>query len=141
MAEIWAEFKRRLPPEEIQIARDLHQWLTDEFDEVFPTANAFAPMLDDKSRNQFFFKITYTGLVEIWFVFLTKKKPFSSEDLRAELRLKLNRISGVEIPEDRLGGKPQFPLKLLVGDDALAEFKEIMSWAKSQVRESIDRAV
>ncbi len=40
--------------------------MEDQFDEVFPTANAFAPMLHDKSRNRFFLKVTYLGTVVIW---------------------------------------------------------------------------
>jgi len=128
MPAIWAEFESRCAPEMVSVARGLYTWLEDQFDEVFPTTNAFAPYLDDKSRNQFFFKVTYLGQVEIWFLYLAKKAPFESEDLREELRTRLNSIPGVEIPADRVSGKPKFPLEALVDKTALATFKKTVLW-------------
>jgi len=135
MREIWEEFEKRRPREEVALARGLHAWLEEQFDEVFPTVNAFAPMLNDKSRNQFFLKVMYTGAVEIWFVHLAKKRPFADVELREELRRRLNAIEGVDIAEDRIGGKPKFPLSALRSPDALARFKEVLLWMRDTVLE------
>ena len=130
MQEIWKEFEDRCPPDEVSLARDLYAWFDEQFDEVFPTANAFAPMLNDKSRNRFFLKVMFNGAVEIWFVHLAKNRPFEDEALREEVRSRLNAIEGVEIDADRIGGKPTFPLSALAPTKSLAQFKEVVLWMR-----------
>jgi hypothetical protein len=127
---IWREFEARTTPEELAIAKDVYAWMEDQFDEVFPTANAFAPMLHNKSRNRFFLKVTYLGTIEIWFTHLAKNQPFAEESLREELRNKLNHIPGIDIPSDRLSGKPHFQLSVLANDKAIRDFKSILIWMK-----------
>ena len=131
MQEIWKEFEDRCPPDEVALARGLYVWLDEQFDEVFPTANAFAPMLNDKSHNRFFFKVMYTGAVEIWFVHLAKNIPFEDAGLREEVRCRLNAIEGIAIDEDRIAGKPTFPMNVLTSPEGLAQFKEVVLWMRN----------
>lgn len=130
MEEIWKEFEDRCTPDEVALAQDLYAWLEEQFDEVFPTANAFAPMLNDKSRNRFFLKVMYTGAVEIWFTHLAKNRPFENESLREEARRRFNKIEGVEIQEDRIAGKPTFLLNVLIDPHRAAQFKEAVLWMR-----------
>ena len=136
MPEIWKEFENRCPPDEVALARDLYAWFDEQFDEVFPTANAFAPMLNDKSRNRFFLKVMFTGAVEIWFVHLAKNRPFEDEALREEVRRRFNAIEGVEIDADRIGGKPTFPLSALASSESLAQFKEVALWMRDMAQKA-----
>jgi hypothetical protein len=45
------------------------------------------------------------------------------------LRKRLNAIPGIELPADRLRGKPRFSLTALVNPAALAAFKAAWQWA------------
>lgn len=131
---IWEGFELRCSPEEIEVAKELYPWLEEQFDEVFPTTNAFAPMLHDKSRNRFFLKVAYLGYVEIWFTHLANNQPFASMDLREELRQRLNHIPGIDIPKDRVSGKPKFPLRAIASKTSLSEFKDVVIWMRDLVQ-------
>ncbi len=133
MEEIWREFETRRPVEEVAAAREIRDWLDDRFDEVFPTADSFAPLLADKSRNQFFLKVHYDGWVQIWFTHLASNEPFASEELREVLRQKLNEIPGVDITPDRIKGKPKFALELMVDPTNRRRFFTILEWVLERV--------
>jgi len=133
MPTIWKNLENSCSEEEITVARELYEWLETLVQEVFPTANGFAPMLGYKNRNQLLFKVTTDGKVQIWFQYLKKKPPFADEKLRKGLMAKLNRIAGVNIDETRLGGKPSFPVSCLADQGAMKLFKESFMWAIEEI--------
>jgi hypothetical protein len=55
--------------------------------------------------------------------------PFEREDMRRELRRRLNSIPGVSIPDDRIDRYPSFELARLADVDARRTFTEAMDWA------------
>ena len=57
----------------------------------------------------------------------------ADEKLRRGLMSKLNRISGVNIDETRLGGKPSFPVVCLANQEAMNLFKESFMWAIEEI--------
>jgi len=131
LSEIWRELEEKCTAEEFQTAKEIDDWLQTRVTEVFPTANAFAPLLRVKNRDQFFFKVTTDGSVQLWFLYLANKLPFSDESLRRQLLEKINLIPGVKIEETRINGKPSFPIKLLVNKDSLQKFKDTFEWVFS----------
>lgn len=131
LSEIWRELEEKCTAEEFQTAKEIDDWLQKRVTEVFPTANAFAPLLRVKNRDQFFFKITIEGSVQIWFIYLANKPPFSDESLRRQLLGKINSIPGVKIDVSRINGKPSFPLKQLSSKESLQIFKDAFEWVFS----------
>jgi len=131
---IWKDLHENCSEEEIRVAHDIYDWLKPLVTEIFPTANGFAPLMEKKDRNQFLFKVMTNGQVQIWFHYLKKKPPFADEGLRKGLLSKLNLISGVEIGEDRLIGKPSFPLGCLADSGAMDQFKEAFEWAIGEIK-------
>jgi len=129
--EIWSDLEEKCTEEEFQVAKRINEWLQERVTEVFPTANAFAPLLRVKNRDQFFFKVTTDGNIQLWFLYLANKLPFSDEALRRQLLEKINSIPGVNIEETRINGKPSFPIKLLVNKDSLQKFKDTFEWVFS----------
>ena len=66
------------------------------------------------------------------------KSPFASEERRHEWRQKLNQIEGVDIAEDRIKGRPTIPLRLLVHEDAFAQFRGVYDWVMTILNEHLD---
>jgi len=129
--EIWRELEEKCTAEEFQVAREISDWLQKRVTEVFPTTNAFAPVLKVNNRDQYFFKVTTDGNIQLWFVYLANKPPFSDESLRRQLLEKINSIPGVKFEESRINGRPSFPIKLLVNKDSLQKFKDTFEWVFS----------
>lgn len=69
-----------------------------------------------------------TGWAEVVFQHLSTRPPFDDTTLRDELRQRLNRIDGVDIPAARLAMRPNISTKYLVGPGALDVIAETLSW-------------
>jgi hypothetical protein len=78
--------------------------------------------------------ILYTyGKVEIQFLTLLRRPPFDRDEMREELRSRLNAIPGVDLPPDRLARRPTFELKALYAEGALQVFLGAMGWVFDEV--------
>lgn len=77
------------------------------------------------------------GRVEVTFQYLKERAPFSSVELRQELRRRLNEIAGVAIDEAAIEVRPRIELTTLAPEPSLARFLEVMDWVCRQVSESI----
>jgi hypothetical protein len=113
METVWTEINTNLSADEVRVARDLESWLTSIPTKVFPVFKGFAQWVRLQGRDQYFFKVGTDGFVEVWFRYLSAKPPFADDALRDELRKRLNAIPGIELPADRLRGKPRFSLTAL----------------------------
>jgi hypothetical protein len=131
---IWREIEANLSADEIAAARDLQNWLESWATEIFATQDGFAPMLNVKGEKYYFLKITNSGKVQIWFQYLINRSQFEEIQPRQQLQQKLNQIPGVEIPDDRLTGKPSFPLSILIDESNRRIFKDAIDWAKGQIK-------
>lgn len=74
-----------------------------------------------------------SGRVEVVFQHLLARPPFDDPDLRGELRTRLNRIPGVELPESKVALRPSFRLELLGPGDALPRAVEALEWFLAQL--------
>ncbi|MEU8802274.1 DUF262 domain-containing protein [Spirillospora sp. NPDC048819] len=76
--------------------------------------------------------------IEVVFQHLAKRPPFDGDALREEFRRRLNRIDGVEIPENRLTKRPNIPIAVLSGG-GLEPFLEALDWFMDQVGTAVPR--
>ena len=61
--------------------------------------------------------------VEMQFQWMRNRKPFDDEAKRQELRNRLNKIAGVQIPANAIARRPSFPLSVLTDAAAMNEFR------------------
>lgn len=134
---LMAEMRRQHGPEGEALARGLLEWGAATHSRVDwgrgTTLGSFCPTLDTPDDAYWFFYLYTSGQIEIQFQWLKIRPPFDELALRMELRDRMNRISGVDLPEDGLGRRPSFPLEVLYDPDNLALFKEAVEWGLAQV--------
>ncbi|WP_258573598.1 GmrSD restriction endonuclease domain-containing protein [Actinomadura parmotrematis] len=73
-----------------------------------------------------------SAVVEVVFQHLSVRPPFDEAALREELRQRLNRIDGVDIPEAKLVLRPRFPVAALAGGGE-AELLRTLDWFMERV--------
>ena len=61
-------------------------------------------------------------------------KPGQDEAKRLDLRDRLNKIPGVEIPADAITRRPTIPLAVLTNDAALKAFLGVLDWYIAEVK-------
>ena len=95
------------------------------------TYGSVVPILDLTHSNQLF-ALWSSGTVEIYFQHHKNKPPFDELEKRKELLNSLNGIPGVDLSEDRINGRPYFPLEVLKNEKNLKKFLEIYDWVMEQ---------
>lgn len=99
---------------------------------------SFVPTFDlNGVKHQAFAVYTGTqgvGAVEIYFQWYAGKPPFSEESKRRDMLAKLNRIPGVELPEDSITRRPNISLQTLASEESLHQFLKVMEWYLAEVR-------
>jgi hypothetical protein len=95
---------------------------------------SFYAMLDHKGAEHFVASVWTNARVEIPFQWMLTRPPFDSEAKRLELRERLNRITGVEIPIDAITRRPTVPLAVLTDNAALQQFLSTLDWYIAEVR-------
>ena len=83
---------------------------------------SFFAMLDHPEGNYFTFSVWTSGKVEVQFRWMYDKPGNKGEGSPEVLRVNLNRVPGVAIPESATRGKPSIPLGVLADAEALATF-------------------
>jgi alkylated DNA nucleotide flippase Atl1 len=68
------------------------------------------------------------GSVEVVFQHLARRPPFDVEAVRDELRERLNRVPGIDLPTDSLSRRPSFPLAVLAAQAAREVLIDALSW-------------
>jgi hypothetical protein len=69
-----------------------------------------------------------SGKCEVVFQYMAARPPFDDVELRRELRDRLNKIPGVDLPEAKLELRPGFPLELLTDEASRDVFTEALTW-------------
>ncbi|MFI6581745.1 DUF262 domain-containing protein [Embleya sp. NPDC050493] len=69
-----------------------------------------------------------SGFVEVVFQHLSRRAPFDAPELRAELRTRINRLGGVDLPEGKLALRPSFPLAVLADPQNVETLTEALIW-------------
>ena len=95
---------------------------------------SFFPMLDHRGQKQSVISVWTYGRLEVQFQWMKEKPPFDEESKRLELRDRLNKIPGVEIPVDAITLRPRILLSSLTDRTALAQFLTVLEWFVAEVR-------
>jgi hypothetical protein len=69
---------------------------------------------------------------EIVFQHLSSRVPFDDIQLREELRQRLNKIPGVDLPASKISLRPAFSLARLADPGALEQFIETLDWFQQE---------
>jgi len=86
-----------------------------------------------KTTYQFCYSWTF-NIVGLPFFQLAARPPFDSEELRLELRERLMKIPGVDIPREKLAKSPDFKISVLADDSNFDHFCEnVIGWLVSEV--------
>ncbi|MBB4679808.1 hypothetical protein [Crossiella cryophila] len=68
------------------------------------------------------------GYVEVVFLYLSTRDPFTDPAIREDFRLRLNQIPGIDIPASKLARRPSFPLSVLADPANVRALGEILRW-------------
>jgi alkylated DNA nucleotide flippase Atl1 len=71
---------------------------------------------------------------EVVFQHLAIRPPFDDIQMREELRQRLNKIPGVDLPASKIELRPSFPLTLLADPAARETFTDALSWFHQQAQ-------
>ena len=81
-----------------------------------------------------------SGTLEVVFQHLLGRPPFDDTGVRDELRQRVNRIPGVDIPLSRLELRPSFPLARLAADEGLTAAIDTHTWFVDRLRRGTEAA-
>jgi len=129
----WQELETNCSPASFQLAKEIYEWIGKRTSKVFMTADGFANLLNRKNYQHYLFKLNKRGGLQIWFQYMSQRPPFGNEDLRNQLRKRLNEIDGVDISEEKLKGKPSFPIAVLEAEAGFSKFKDAIEWAIQEI--------
>ncbi len=90
------------------------------------TIGSFIPVLDRGSESYQLFSVRTNRTVELQFQWLIPKLALKDGTLLGALRIRLNEISGIQVPPDRLAGRPSFPLAAL--EDVASRSAFLAAW-------------
>jgi hypothetical protein len=93
-------------------------------------------MLDWKGNKNSVISVWTYGRMEVQFQWMKDRPPFDAEAKRQELRNRLNRIPGIDIPADSLALRPRILLSALTEKNALAQFIAVLDWFVQEVKET-----
>lgn len=74
-----------------------------------------------------------SGYVEVGFQYLATRPPFDEPELRDELRTRLGKAKGVDLPLDKLSKRPSFPLDVLDDRGDRERIAEALEWFMSEL--------
>jgi hypothetical protein len=97
-------------------------------------SGSFFPMIDFKDIQHSSIAVWTYGRIEVQFQWMKVRPPFTDEKRRLELRDRLNKIPGVEIPEEAITRRPSILLASLTDASALKEFLAVLDWYLREVK-------
>lgn len=77
------------------------------------------------------------GRAEVVFQYLLPRPPFDDVALRNELRLRLNEMPDVDLPESKLALRPSFELRVLTDERALSRLIAALEWFVAQLHAGV----
>lgn len=83
---------------------------------------SFFPLLDHKDTSHFLFSVWTSGAIEIQFQHMKNRSPYKDVLKRDELRMRLNQISGLDIPEMKIDKRPSFNYSILIDKQSLETY-------------------
>lgn len=131
------EMAVRHPPEYVRIARRILEWAVERNLRIWwgkgKQDPSFIPVLDYDGKSQQLFGVYLSAVVEVQFQYY-KQLPFSKLENRRELANRLNMISGIRIPEEKLTKRPSISFAHLSSQDSLATLLSTYDWFLTQLK-------
>lgn len=126
-----------LTPDEANVARKILAWCNVHFSRVTWTGASFVPVLDYGGRFSHNPITVYCRgkAVRVGIKFgRMKNRNRLSDEKRAELLRRLNKIPGVNLPQDSIDGYPNIPFSMIANARALAQFLMAIAWTIHEVK-------
>ena len=89
---------------------------------------SFFPLHDVDGVSHYTFAVWTGGVIEIQFQWMKKHEPFAGEEVRCQVRDRLNEIPGIDISEDGIGRRPSVPMVALEQRGVLDQFLGVFDW-------------
>jgi hypothetical protein len=132
----FAELKARRGDAETRVARDLFDWLGARG--WRPTFGAgkidgsWVPVVQAAGREHYPIALYTNGWIEVQFQYLLARPPFDDEQVRLELRRRMNEIPGVSIGEEKVSKRPRIGLNQLRDPAAMASLMRALEWVEQK---------
>jgi len=134
----FAELRTREGEGAARAARQVLEWAREHELEVWwgrgARSGSFFPWFKSGGVDHWTVSVWTYGTIEVQFQQMRKVPPFSEEARREELRLRLNAITGVSIPADKIDKRPPIPLDVLQAPESMKQFLAALDWYVSEVR-------
>ncbi len=118
--------------QEADVARKILEWAHSRGLRIWwgegKRSGSFIPILDVDEQSHYPVAVWTYGTIEVQFQHMQNRPPFDNLELRRELLDRLNGIHGISLPDDSLGRRPSFPIKVLTRDDHLDQFIAVLDW-------------
>lgn len=139
-ASFFEDLRQRRGDKEAEVARTILAWAKKSVPRIWwgkgSKDGSFYPMLDYKGESHWVVSVWTYGRAEIPFQWMVPRKPFGDEAKRLEMRDRLNRIRGVQMPADAISRRPTIPLTVFTDPAALEAFLSVLDWYISEVKAS-----
>lgn len=96
----------------------------------------FQPLIEHKGIIHHTISVWNNGRIQIEFMYIKREPPFEEEIKRNELRERLNKIDGVSIPADKIGGEPPILPSTFKDEANFVQFLEILDWVVKEIKAS-----
>ncbi len=137
-ASFFEDMRQRRSDKEAEVARKILAWAKKSVPRIWwgkgSKDGSFFPMFDHKDETHWVVSVWTQGRVEIPFQWMLARKPFGDEAKRLELRNRLNKIPGVEIPADAITRRPTITLAQLTDDATLKAFLGVLDWYITELK-------
>jgi len=132
------EMKRKRDIEEVEIAKKILEWATGNADLIEwgkgKHDGSYAARLHHKGQYHWTIYVWTYGMIGVPFGYMMSRPPFDEESKRLELLRRLNQISGVNIPKDKMDKFPGIRISVLKDKTAFGQFMETLDWIVQEIR-------
>ena len=132
------DLETRRGPDEAATARAILEWARPKMTQVGwgrgSTRGSFVPILNHEAADHQLFAVWTNGVVEIYFYWYQRKRPFDAEEKRRELLSHLNAIEGVSLLDEVIARRPSIPLAILKDEAALKQFLQAFDWVIQEIQ-------
>jgi hypothetical protein len=130
------DLRQRRGDKEVAVARTILAWAKKTVVRIWwgkgSKDGSFFPMLDAGDETHWVVAVWTYGRINIPLKWILTRKPFADDAKRLELLDRLNKITGVQLPDK---ARPSIPLAVLTDPAALERFLSVLDWYVSAVKE------
>jgi len=134
------ELEEKAGPKEVEAAEKILSWAKARNLRLWWGKGAIQGscylQLDHKNHTHYTVSLWTSNRVEVEFSYMASRPTYDNVEKRHEIRLKLNRIPGVTLSEDKITRLPSFPITALTNDSSMRTFIEIWNGYINDIRES-----